>query len=597
MSMPQENKTLVKIPFQLTVGDLAKRLEISAIEVIKKLMENGVMASINQIIDYETAVLIAEEFGFETSIEESAIDDEILTIEKLGELLKLEQETSDTLTMRAPIVTILGHVDHGKTTLLDTLRKTHIAEKESGGITQHISAYQAKKKGELITFIDTPGHEAFASMRERGAGIADIAILVVAADDGVKPQTKEVALFLMENKIPTIVAVNKIDKPEANVNRVKKELAELGVLVEGYGGDIPLNEISAKQNLGLDNLLDTILLVAEMQKFEANKERGALGVVLEAHKDPQKGAVATVIIKTGTLKVGQNITIGSINGRVRKIEDYAGKSVKSAGPSMPITLIGLPDVPNSNDVLQVQSGQLDRKKRKLLARQGAFVSRGAVAHNSQDLIRNIDAALMKKFSIIIKADTKGTLEAIKQILKTIPSDEVSLDILYAGVGPITETDIQAAQTGTAAVYGFSVSPTSIASRFAENNKVSVKSYNVIYELVADIKEQMSELLDPEIKRIDIGRLKVLAVFKNLKKGIVVGGKIMDGKLIKGELLEILRDKELQGSGKLVQLQHNKQDVAEVKEGLECGITFEGKDKIFPGDIIACYKEEKIKRKL
>lgn len=595
--MPQENKNTVKIPFQLTVGDLAKRLDLSSIEVIKKLMENGIMASINEVIDYETAVLIAEEFGFETVVEESAIDDEILTIEKLGELLKLEQETSDTLTTRAPIVTILGHVDHGKTTLLDTLRKTHIAEKESGGITQHISAYQAKKKDALITFIDTPGHEAFASMRQRGAGIADIAILVVAADDGVKPQTKEVALFLAENKIPTIVAVNKIDKPEANVNKVKQELAEIGILVEGYGGDIPINEISAKQNLGLDDLLETILLVAEVQKFEANKERGALGVVLEAHKDPQKGAVATVIIKTGTLKVGQNITIRSINGRVRKIEDYAGNSVKSAGPSMPVTLIGLPDVPNSNDVLQVQSGQLDRKKRKLLARQGAFVSKGAVAHNSQDLIRNIDAALMKKFSLIIKADAKGTLEAIKQILKTIPSDEVSLDILYDGVGPITETDIQAAQTGTAAVYGFNVSPTPIASRFAESNKVTVKSYNVIYELVADVKEQMSELLDPEIKRTDLGRLKVLAVFKNLKKGIVVGGKVMNGKLIKGEFLEILREKELQGTGKLLQLQHNKQDVAEVKEGLECGITFEGKEKIFPGDTLVCYKEEKIKRKL
>lgn len=595
--MPQEEKKSVKIPFQLTVGELAKRLELSAIEVIKKLMENGIMASINQVIDYETAVLIAEELGFATEIEESAIDDEILTIEKLGELLKLEQESSESLSHRAPIVTILGHVDHGKTTLLDTLRKTHIAEKESGGITQHISAYQAKKKGELITFIDTPGHEAFASMRQRGAGVADIAILVVAADDGVKPQTKEVAKFLVENKIPTIVAINKIDKPEANVNRVKQELAEVGILVEGFGGDIPINEISAKQNLGLEDLLDTILLVAEIHNFQANEERGALGVILEAHKDPQKGAVATVLIKTGTLKVGQNITIGSINGKVKKIEDYAGNSIKSAGPSMPITLLGLPDVPNSNDVLQVQAGQLDRKKRKLLARQGSFVTKGAVAHSSQDLIKNIDAALMKRFSIIIKTDVRGSLEAIKQIISTIPSDEVSLDILYEGVGPITETDVQAAQTGTAAVYGFNVTPTSIASRLAESNKVTVKSYGVIYELVADIKQQMSELLEPEIKRIDLGRLKVLAVFKNLKKGVVVGGKVTNGKLVKGEFLEILREKEFQGLGKLVQLQQNKQDVSEVKEGLECGITFEGKEKIFAGDVLVCYKEEKIKRNL
>lgn len=595
--MTQKNQKIVKIPFQLTVGELAKRLDLSSPEIIKQLMDNGIMASINELIDYETAVLISEELGFQTETEDSVINDEILTLEKLGGILKLEQETSEKLSSRAPIVTVLGHVDHGKTTLLDTLRKTHIAEKESGGITQHISAYQAKKQDKLITFIDTPGHEAFSAMRERGAGVADIAILVVAADDGVKPQTKEVALFLMENKIPTIVAVNKTDKPEANVSKVKQELAELGVLVEGYGGDIPINEISAKKNIGLDTLLETILLVAEVHEFKANTERGALGVVLEAHKDPQKGAVATVIIKTGTLKVGQNITIGSIEGRVRKIEDYTGKTIKSAPPSMPITLIGLPDVPNSSDVLQVQDVQLDRKQRKLLAIQGASISKGAVAHSSQELIKNIDAALMKKFSIIIKSDVKGTLEATKQILSTIPSNEIALDILYAGVGPITETDIQAAQTGNAAVYGFNVTPTSIARRFAEDNKVNVKSFNVIYELVEEVKDQMSELLEPEIKRIDLGRLKVLAIFKNLKKGIVVGGKVMNGKLIKGESLEILRDKEFQGVGKLIQLQHNKQDVSEVKEGFECGITFEGKEKIFPGDTLLCYKEEKIKRKL
>lgn len=597
MPMPQKAQKTIKIPFQITVGDLAKKLDLDATAVITKLMENGIMASINEVIDYETAVLITEDFGFETEVEDSVVDDEILTVEKLSEILKLEQENSEKLSLRAPIVTILGHVDHGKTTLLDTLRKTHIAEKESGGITQHISAYQAIKKDKLITFIDTPGHEAFAAMRQRGAGMADIAILVVAADDGVKPQTKEVAQFLTENKIPTIVAVNKIDKPEANVNRVKQELAEVGVLVEGYGGDIPINEISAKENRGLDDLLDTILLVAEVQNFKANEDRGALGVVLEAHKDPQKGAVATVLIKTGILKVGQDITIGGINGRVRKIEDYTGKSVKSAPPSMPVTLIGLPEVPNSNDVLQVQDGGLDRKKKKMLARQSHSFAKGAVASSSQDLIKNIDTALMKKFSIIIKSDVQGTLEAIKQILNTIPSDEILLDILYAGVGPITETDIQAAQTGNAAIYGFNVSPTPIASRFAEENDVSVKSYSVIYELVEDVKEQMSELLEPEIKRVDLGRLKVLAVFKNLKRGIVVGGKVMNGKMVKGEFIEILRDKEPQGIGTLIQLQQNKQDVAEVKEGLECGITFEGKEKIFAGDVLLSYKEEKIKRKL
>lgn len=596
MPKAADNK-IVKIPFHLTVRELATRLDMNVSEVIKKLMENGIIANINEIIDYETAVIISEELGFQTEPDQAIADNEVVTLENLHDILNLEQEKEEDLLPRPPVVTILGHVDHGKTTLLDTLRKTRIAEKESGGITQYISAYQVRKKGQLITFIDTPGHEAFQAMRQRGAGVADIAVLVVAADDGVKPQTKEVAKHLIENKIPTIVAINKIDKPEANPNKVKQELAEIGILLEGYGGDVPFNEISAKQNIGLDQLLDTILLVSELHNFVANPKRDAFGVVLEAHKDPQKGPLATVLIKTGTLKVGQDMIVGTVHGRVRKIEDYTGKSIDTAPPSIPVTIIGLSGVPQSNDVLQIKQHLLDRKKRHSSEELTANGPIRAGSMSSQQLISNIDEAFGKKYFIIIKSDVRGTLEAIKQILDTIKSNEVSLSIIGEGVGPITETDIQAAQTNNATIYGFNVFPTSVANRLAENAGISIKTFKVIYEFVEHVKNEMSELLDPEIKRIDLGRLKVLALFKNLKKGMVVGGKVINGKIVKGEHLEITREKDLVGSGVITQLQQNKQDAAEVKEGLECGISFEGKEKIQAGDILLCYKEEKIKRKI
>ena len=595
--MADESKKLVKIPFQITVGNLASRLELDIAEVIKKLMDNGIMATINDFIDYETAVIVAEELGFETEQDQEVSNEEVVTQEQLGEILRLERENKDNLSPRPPIVTILGHVDHGKTTLLDTLRKTRIAEKESGGITQHINAYQVEKEKKLITFIDTPGHEAFQAMRERGASLADIAILVVAADDGVKPQTKEVATHLIESKIPIVVAINKTDKPEANINKVKQELAEVGILLEGYGGDVPYNEISAKNNVGLDELLETILLVAEVHNFSANKERTAFGTVLEAHKDPQKGPLATVVVQTGALKVGQNVLVGDITGRIRKIEDYAGNSLQEALPSLPVTIIGLSGVPESSDVLQIQEEVSSKKQQKIIRRREAEKMVHSSGMSSSELIQNIDVALMKKYSVILKADAKGSLEAIKQILETIKSDEVRLNIFSEGIGSITETDIYSAQTNGANVYGFSVMPTTIANQVVQKTGVSVKTFNIIYELIEDIKSEMSELLDPEIKRTDLGKLKILAIFKNMKTGMVVGGKVTTGKIVKGEKLEVVRDKEVIGSGKLVQLQQDKKEVKEVKEGRECGITFEGKEKVQEGDVIVCYREEEIKRKI
>ncbi|HHX58480.1 MAG TPA: translation initiation factor IF-2 [Candidatus Moranbacteria bacterium] len=596
MAKKSEQKKTIKVPFQVTVGDLAKKLDLGVAEVIKQLMTDGIIAGINDVIDFETATIISNEMGFETELDQSTTQ-EVLTLEKLDEILKLEKENQTNLESRPPVVTILGHVDHGKTTLLDTLKKTHVAEREAGGITQHINAYQVKFKNRLITFIDTPGHEAFQTMRERGASLADIAILVVAADDGVKPQTAEVIKFVLEKNIPTVVAINKIDKPAANINKVKQELAENGLLVEGYGGKIPVNEISAKQNTGIEGLLETILLMADVEDFKSDPCRAALGVVLEAHKDPQKGPVATVLIKTGTLIKGEDVLVGDIFGRARNLEDYTGRSVNEAPSSSPVTIIGLPTVPQTNDVLQAQSENCDKKKRKLLSQLKVHGPSKIGAISSKQMIANIDEALSNKLSIVLKADVQGSLEAVQQILHTIDSDEIKLNIFSTGIGDVTERDLQVAQTGQAIVYGFNVLPTSVASRMATEMGVPIKTFSIIYELVESVKNDMSALLPPEIKRTDLGRLKVLAIFKNMKKGMVVGGKVMNGKIVKGENLEILRDKEAVGKGKLVQLQHNKEETSEVKEGLECGLSFEGKDKIAVGDTLVCYKEEEIKRKV
>jgi translation initiation factor IF-2 len=582
---------IIKLPLKITVGDLATILDVKVPELIKVMMSNGIVANVNELVDYDIAAIIAEELEIKTELDHKVVGDEELVVDKLAELLQAEQENSKNLKQRPPIITVLGHVDHGKTTLLDTLKKTKLAEKEAGGITQHISSYQVKEKDRLITFIDTPGHEAFQAMRERGASVADIAVLVVAADDGVKPQTEEVIKFLLEKKIPTVVAINKIDKPDANVNRVKQELAEHGFLLEGFGGDIPVNEISAKNNIGLDKLLETILLLADVNELTADYDREALGVVLEAKKDPQKGALANIIIKTGTLRVGQDILIGNISGRVRKIEDYAGNPIPKAPPSMPITIYGLPEVPKSNEILQVLDGK-QKKRIKLTSAEMAVKNL-----DSTTIISDINASLINKYPIILKADTQGSLEAIEQVLQTIKSDEIVLKIIKKGIGPITEKDIQTAQSGGAVLYGFNIFPTQSAIQLAEKVNASIKTFSIIYELIEDVKAEMSNRLEPEIKRTDLGRLKVLAIFKNMKRSMIVGGKVMNGKIIKGEFMEVLREKQPIGDGKLVQLQHNKEDVAEVKENFECGLTFEGSTKIEVGDVLLCYKEEKVARKI
>lgn len=585
----------VLIPASVTVKKFSEILNLPIGAVITELMKNGILATINEQIDYETASIIAQDLGFE--VQEEVIETgETMTLEKLIDQLKKEGTSGEILQSRPPIVTILGHVDHGKTTLLDTIRKASVATKESGGITQHISAYQAKRKGQLITFVDTPGHEAFSAMRERGVSIADIAVLVVAADDGVRPQTTEVIEYLLAKKIPTIVAINKVDKPAANIQRVKQELAEKGILVEDWGGQVLCCEVSAKQNIGIDGLLENILLVAEVEDFKSDFKRDALGVVLESHLDPQKGPVATIIIKTGTLKEGQDIIAGSAHGRVRRIEDFSGKKLLEAGPSTPVSLIGLNTTSNTNDILQVVSGKsLARLEAMHAISQGPSGRLGEL--NAQKIYKTIADEKIKKLNVIIKSDVQGSLEAIQQILSEIKSSDVAINYISIGVGNVTESDVRMAQNSGAILFGFSVETTPVAKRMAEASKVEIKNYKIIYELVTDIKDRLTEMLPPMIERTEFGKMSVLALFKTGKKDMIVGGKVISGKIAKNCLIDVTREENIIGKGKLINLQQNKVDVDEVIKNNECGITFDGETKIKEGDVLVCYTEEVKKQSL
>lgn len=586
-----ETPQSVNIPSSVTVKKLAELLQVPVASVITELMKNGILATINEEIDFDTASVIASDLGFETKAAEEATLEGQLTLEGLNKILLEEKNSGKNLSPRPPIVTILGHVDHGKTTLLDTIRKASVAAGEAGGITQHISAYQAKKHKQLITFIDTPGHEAFAAMRKRGLSIADIAILVVAADDGVRPQTKEVIEYLKEHKLPVIVAINKIDKPEAKPERVKQELAEHGILFEEWGGEVMCTEISAKSNINIDKLLDNILLLSEVEDFRADQKRDGFAVILESHLDPQKGPVATALVRTGTLKVGQDVVAGGAFGRIRRIEDWSGKNLLQAGPSMPATLYGFNTAPQTNDVVQV----VNSKGLARLRSKEALIKDSAKSKVGK--IQSDDEKEMKKLCIVLKADVQGSLEAIEQILATIKNDEVALEIIDSGVGNITESDVRSAGNAHALLIGFSTEPTSVAKRLAETSKVEIVTYNIIYKLVDALKDRLAALLPPEIVRTDSGRLSVLAIFKTGKHDMIVGGRVSEGKLLRGSLIEVKRDDEIVGSGKMQNLQQNKQNADEVGQGNECGVVFEGNVKIAVGDTLICYKEEEKKRAL
>ena len=590
----ENKKTVLEIPENISVKELAEKMEIKSTDLIAKLIENKIFASINEMLDFDTAEIIADDFGFELKKLES-VD------KKRKQLLK--KNIGPGAKKRPPIVVVMGHVDHGKTTLLDKILKTNVVGKEDGGITQNFSAYQVKKKGEIITFMDTPGHEAFHAMRQRGAYATDLAVIVIAANDGVKPQTIEAIDFARDMEVPILIAINKIDKPEANIEKVKKQLSEIDIIPEDWGGKTVCVNISAKTGEGINELLEMIILTADLEEIKANPDSLAEGLIIESHLDPESGPIATVLVQNGTLKKGDYIVVESCCGRVKEINDFSGKKVSKATPSMPVVIAGLNGVPKVGSLLFAKTSRFateDKVRKFLQEERGGSVENKTV--DSAKIKQLVKSHRMKKLNIIIKADTKGSLEAIVQILETIKSDEAVVQILKMGVGNITQTDIKMANSSMAKIIGFNIGLDTSIKKMAQKEAVNIKIYKIIYELLNDVKKDLLSILGAEIVKTDLGVLKVIAVFKSGKKSskkteMIVGAKVESGKIEKASLIEILRNNEKIGQGKVKELQYNKKNVEEVKSGNNAGITYEGNVIIEEGDVLNAYKEEERQRKI
>jgi translation initiation factor IF-2 len=588
----KKNSEKIALPESITVKEFAKRLDKSVSDTITILMDNGFLVTINEELDYDTAAIIAEDLGFQVKKEKKRKKEAgPKDFSNFPALLKkeLKKTSSRLLKRRPPVVTILGHVDHGKTTLLDTIRRTKVAESESGGITQHITAYQVKVKKKIITFVDTPGHEAFQKMRSRGANVADIAVIIIAADDGVKPQTKEVLDYVKSTGIPFIICLNKIDKPEANVDKVKGKLAELDVLVEGWGGKIPVVEISAKQNKNIDELLETIILVDDIEEFKADYSRPALGLVLESHLDKKRGPVATIIGKNGIIQKGDLVSTENAIGKVKSLENFQGGKISEATPSLPVTVLGFTKLPAAGSIVQVlESKTLKKSKGRDFA---SRTSSGGRASALKRIEKTLEKEKYQKLNIVLKADTQGSLEAIIQILENLVVDNVIIKIVKSGVGQITESDILFAQISRAIPYGFRVTNTSTASQVQIKEKIEVRFFEVIYHLIEDIQKEMKKIVATEKIRLDHGVLKVLAIFHTGKKDMIVGGKVVQGKLCRADEFEIVRNEEIIGRGVVAQMKKGKTEAIEAEEGEECGITYEAAGpliKIQIGDKLNSY---------
>ncbi|MFH1583370.1 MAG: translation initiation factor IF-2 [Candidatus Falkowbacteria bacterium] len=586
-AVTQEKKE-IKIPSFITVRDFSNITGSPINKILSELMKNGIFSSLNEKIDFDTAAIIGQDLGLNIVPAEQG---EIKNENKSDDTLKqvLSQENQVDLITRAPIIVVMGHVDHGKTKLLDAIRKTDVVAGEAGGITQHIGAYQIMHQGKPITFIDTPGHEAFTAMRNRGARIADIAILVVAADDGVKPQTIEAFRIIEAAKIPFIVAINKIDKPEANVDMAKRELGEqLNIIPEDWGGKTVCLPISAKNNTGISELLDMLLLTAEMEakNIQANPLTKASGTIIESHIDRGQGPVATILIQNGTLRVGDPMIFNGLSyGKVRALEDYTGKNVTEALPSMPVKIIGLKCAPVVGDIMQIGQGA-KIKASKIFSRSPEK------AKPAEEKKVTVD---IKNINLIIKSDVLGSGEAIEGSLMKIDQEEVKINIISKGLGNITEGDIERAEGSKAKILGFNVKLTPQAEKLAREKNVEIKGYKIIYELINDLKAEVDSLIESKMERVDLGRMKILAIFRTEKSSQIVGGRVMDGKVEANSLIEVMRDKKIMAEGKLAKLQIAKQDVSIVDVNQECGINFEGKPVIQVDDILQFYKMEKVKK--
>ncbi len=563
---------------------LSEKIGITAAEITKRLFKEGIMKTINDSVDFDTAAFIADDIGVELELKLDKTAEDVLT-----EHFDEGEVDAENMVTRPPVVTVMGHVDHGKTSILDRIRKTNVTAGEAGGITQHIGAYQVNANGKTITFLDTPGHAAFTAMRARGAQTTDIAILVVAADDGIMPQTIESISHAKAANVPVIVAINKIDKPEANIERIKTQLTDNGLLPEEWGGDTILCPVSAKTGEGFDNLLESINLVAEMKELKANPNGRAKGVVIEAKLDNSKGPIATILVQNGTLKVADSIVVGTVTGKVRAMMDDKGRKVASAGPSMPVSIMGLDEVPNAGDILYA----VDEKLVKQVAEERKKKERENMISSSQtvtldDVFNKISEGEMKGLNIIVKADVQGSVEAVKQSMENLSNEEVKVKVIHAQAGAINESDIMLAESSKAIIIGFNVRPDSNAKAIAERSGVDIKLYRVIYEAIEDVEKALKGMLAPKLTETYMGKAEVREVFKISGVGQIAGSYVTEGKIVRNGKLRIYRDNILYAEGNVLQLKRFKDDVKEVVQGFECGISIEKFNDIKVGDFIECY---------
>ena len=587
LEIAKKAPTKVLIPDEIAVGELASRMKKTGAEVVKCLIKNGVMASLSDVIDFDTAAIIAEEMGCKVEKEV------IVTIEE--KLIDTAEDKPEDLEPRAPVVVVMGHVDHGKTSLLDYIRHANVVSGEAGGITQHIGAYQVDVGGKPVTFLDTPGHEAFTAMRARGAMITDIAILVVAADDGIMPQTVESINHAKAANIPIIVAINKMDKPEADPDRIKQQLTEYELVPEEWGGETIICPISAKTGEGIDNLLEMVNLTAEMQELKANPNRSAHGAVIEARLDKGRGPVATLLVQNGTLKQGDVIIAGTAVGRVRAMTSAKGEKLTEAGPSVPVEIIGMGEVPDAGDDFHaVADERMARELAEQRKHEQKMASSAPVGKVSlEDLFSQIQAGEMKNLNVIVKADVQGSAEAVKSSLEKLSNEEVRVRVIHCAVGAINESDVMLATTSGAIIVGFNVRPDANAKESAARSHVDMRMYRVIYDAINEIEAAMKGMLAPKFKEVDLGQAEVRNVFRITGVGMVAGCYVTEGKMQRGAQMRLLRDNIVIYDGTIASLQRFKDSVKEVAQGYECGITFEKFQDIKVGDVVEAYLMEQI----
>src|SRR6266480_2336325 len=587
----------ISIPPQIVVKDLAELLRATPNEIIRGLIKHSIFASINQVVDYEKAALVATDLGFEPSQSEFTVTPAVQRISgglSANEAMMATRH-EDNMIVIPPVVTIMGHVDHGKTSLLDTIRKTKVAAGEAGGITQYIGAYQVEVNGKKITFIDTPGHEAFTAMRARGAQVTHIAVIVVAADEGVMPQTREAIDHAQAAKVPIIIALNKIDKANANPDFVKQQLYDIGVVIEEYGGDVVCVPVSARRGTGIDELLEMILLVAEVQDIKANPNRPATGVIIEARLEKNTGPMATVLIQQGTLKMGDNIVVGPLSGKVRAMFNDRGKRIKKAPPSMPVSILGLPEVPNASDRLEVVPDERTAKqKAQKIAeeRRSENVPLGQVSRVT--LYMQMQECTVKELNFVLKCDVQGSAEAIKNSLSKVGEENIKVRLIHEGIGNISETDVHLAAASGAIIIGFNVKADGAAQREAQKEGVDIRYYNVIYKLIDDIQAALTGMLEPTFREVIEGHAEVIQIFKAGKNTVIAGCRITDGKVVRSAQARILRKNAKIYDGKIASLRRGKDDVREVATGYECGIILEDFSEFEIGDIIEAYGQERVK---